>query len=287
MPLRAKALGHRAVWPYEAAAFAQEKTNVLKVRLAAVAALAGVLASAPAVAQQAAPAAPPQAAAPAPPPRAPFAGKLEPIAALTDRFIKAGRVRGVFEMEAQRLVYRAPQGYAVLAQLDDGIRLAAQLAPKGDKTETWTQSVTASGYRSVAIDSSATPRGFADLLVQAAAERCPNALINTDLGAREVDGFVARGLLLGCPTVTGEKFGQVAVALVVKGPFDFYTLQVTLRGNPYAANAMPVTIAQANAILASLGPIVLCPISIETKDCYARQLAGAAPAPSVQPVQQP
>jgi hypothetical protein len=132
--------------------------------------------------------------------------------------------------------------------------------PAGETAERWTQMITLSGTRDLALNAAVTVREAITPLATGFQRHCPETFTSTELGAQNVTGAqAAAAVVVGCGRVQSgsEGHSETALILAIKGSSDYYTLQWVRRGAP--ANSAPsLDAAYWTKQLERLQPIKLC-----------------------------
>jgi len=174
----------------------------------------------------------------------------------------AGGSVGVIAPIFSQLVYfHAPGNFVSVFETTHGDRHIHEWVLPGESVSNWTQMLTVTGARDVsARHPDATPEGFAQGMANGFQRACPSSfnakvIYKGQLNAR--DTFI---MVVGCGNAAASAgHSETAVIAVVKGEYDFYTLQWAQRGH---ATQTPINI-DVNmwaARMKVLMPLKLCPI---------------------------
>jgi hypothetical protein len=143
---------------------------------------------------------------------------------------------------------------------NNGSFYTSEHVPAGETAERWTQMITLSGTKDLALNAAVTVREAITPLATGFQRHCPESFTSTDLGAQNVTGAQgAAAMVVGCGRVQAgsDAHSETALILAIKGSADYYTLQWVRRGSP--SNSAPaLDAAYWSKQLERLQPIRLC-----------------------------
>jgi hypothetical protein len=170
----------------------------------------------------------------------------------------------------QLVSFAMPSNFSVVFENTKGGHYIREAVLKGETAERWTEMITVTGEKGMALVSGSSPEKFAGSIASGFKSACPDSFAARPLGATtfgRFEGFVA---VIGCGRVDSgpTRHSETALLVTLKGTTDYYTIQWAERGPE--SDEPPVNDDRWQTRLRALSPIELCPI-----------LAGeAAPYPS-------
>jgi hypothetical protein len=170
-------------------------------------------------------------------------------------------VTAISPIFGQLVAFSLPSDFVVANEKADGSRYIREAVPTGETVDDWTQMITVTGAKELALNRNVTTIQVASTVANGFQKRCPKTFAATSFGHMDVDGFRAFAVVAGCGSVdTGNgKNAETALILAIKGGGDFYTLQWAERS---AASDKPPAVEAPvwKERLERLGPIRLCHI---------------------------
>ena len=155
-----------------------------------------------------------------------FAGLLAASAATAEN---ATIIAPVF---AQLVTAPLPEGFVPAFEDANETGYLNEAVPKGESLENWSQMITLTGAKGMAIGDEPTDAlGFAEFMAGSYFQACPNSMEAETLDAPAVPG--ARDVFAGylsCGTMGAADMSESMVFLVLVGSEDIYTLQWAERG---------------------------------------------------------
>jgi hypothetical protein len=183
--------------------------------------------------------------------------------------VPAPAVRAVTPVFSQLVSFSYPSGFVPAFEDSKPGGYIQESVLRGETVERWTQMLTLSGARDLAVNAQMTPSRFAGSVATGFKNACPQSYAALGLGDLRVGNYDAFAAVIGCGIAPGGARSEVALLLVVKGERDYYTLQWAERAEPVNG---PVALdpAKWSERLQRLMPVKLC----------ARVPGEAAPYPS-------
>jgi hypothetical protein len=170
-------------------------------------------------------------------------------------------VTAVSPIFGQLVAFSQPANFVAANEKSDGSRYIREAVPKGETVDDWTQMITVTGAKELALNRNVTTIQVASTIANGIQKRCPKSFAATSFGHMDIDGYRAFAVVAGCGSVdTGHgKHAETALILAIQGGGDFYTLQWAERA---AATDTPPEVEAPvwKERLERLGPIRLCPI---------------------------
>lgn len=155
-----------------------------------------------------------------------FAGLLMTSAATAET---ATIIAPVF---AQLVTAPLPEGFVPAYEDGNATGYLNEAVLKGETLENWSQMITLTGAKGMAIgDAPTTALGFAEFVAESYFQACPNSIEAETLDAPAVPG--AREVFAGylsCGTLGDRDMSESMVFLVLVGAEDIYSLQWAERG---------------------------------------------------------
>jgi len=128
---------------------------------------------------------------------------------------------------AQLITGPLPDGFVPAFENADSAGYINESVPKGETLENWTQLITLTGAKGLAVgDAPTTALAFADFLADRYRAVCPDAFVAEQFETPKING--ARENFMGylsCGAVSGGLQSESMVFMVMVGAEDIYTLQ--------------------------------------------------------------
>ena len=128
---------------------------------------------------------------------------------------------------AQLITGPLPDGFAPAFENADATGYINESVPKGETLENWTQLITLTGAKGLAVgETPTTAAAFADFLAARYRAVCPDAFVAEQFETPKIKG--ARENFMGylsCGAVNGGPQSESMVFMVMVGAEDIYTLQ--------------------------------------------------------------
>jgi hypothetical protein len=140
---------------------------------------------------------------------------------------------------AQLVTGPLPDGFASAFENANETGYINEAVPEGETLEDWTQLVTLTGAKGLALgDQPTNALGFAEFLADGYSKACPDSMAAAVLQVGPVPGVsdLFAGYL-SCGTLAGSDMSESMVFLVMVGREDIYTLQWAEHG---PASATPI-----------------------------------------------
>lgn len=128
----------------------------------------------------------------------------------------------------------------------------------GESIKKWSQMITVSGYKELALNPNASPMALAEMISNGFRNVCPNSFSSFGPGNTKIDGHSAFITVTSCGTANPtDKYSESTLIIVLKGEKDIYTIQWSERGD---ASDKPLKFDQQKWVgrLQMLNPIKLC-----------------------------
>jgi hypothetical protein len=183
--------------------------------------------------------------------------------------VPAPAARAVTPVFSQLVSFSYPSGFVPAFEDSKPGGYIQESVLRGETVERWTQMLTLSGARDLAVNAQMTPSRFAGSVATGFKNACPQSYAALGLGDLRVGNYDAFAAVIGCGIAPGGARSEVALLLVVKGERDYYTLQWTERAEP-VNGPVALDAAKWSERLQRLMPVKLC----------ARVPGEAAPYPS-------
>ncbi|MGO4380248.1 hypothetical protein [Pseudoduganella sp. RAF53_2] len=162
----------------------------------------------------------------------------------------------------QLLLHAMPKGFVIQFEEDRKGQYIREAVLSGESVEHWTQMVTVTAARGLAVNAAVTPQLILGRIAQGFEKACPTTFSVQGLGRVQVTGAQdGLGAVISCGSYgsANTPHSETAVILSIKGVSDFYTIQWAERGPP-SATPLPIDKASWIERLANLAPVKLCPI---------------------------
>jgi hypothetical protein len=160
----------------------------------------------------------------------------------------------------QLVSFAMPSDFVAAFENTKGGHYIREAVLKGETPERWTQMITVTGEKGMALTPGATPEKFASSIAGGFKSACPDSFAARPFGEMKFgrdEGFVA---VIGCGRIDSgpTRHSETALLITLKGATDYYTIQWAERGPE--SDEPPVNDERWLARLRDLSPIELCPI---------------------------
>ncbi len=160
----------------------------------------------------------------------------------------------------QLVSFAMPSQFIAASENTEGDHYIREAMLEDETSEVWTQMITVTGEKGMALTSGGSPETFAGTIVGGFKSACPDSFAARPLGAMKFgrfEGFVA---VIGCGRVDRgpTRHSETALLITLKGATDYYTIQWAERGP--SSDEPPVNDERWQTRLRDLSPIDLCPI---------------------------
>jgi hypothetical protein len=180
-------------------------------------------------------------------------------------------VRFIAPIFSQLVTFSLPKGFVPAFEDAKSANYIQESVLAGESVSKWTQMITITGAKNLAMNQNVTPIRFADSVAGGFKRVCPNSFNATTIGEKKFGTYSAFSVVTSCGTAspTKEQYSESLLLIVIKGEKDYYTIQWAERGT---ASELPIKFDNATWTdrLNRLMPIDLCP----------RMPGEAAPYPS-------
>jgi hypothetical protein len=132
----------------------------------------------------------------------------------------------------------------------------------GETVQNWSQMVTTTGMKDLALKPGLTPKIFLDGMAQGFRRKCPFSFNTLPLNDSVIGGSEAAVAVVSCgitPAKGAENHSESALIAVIKGQADYYTVQWAERAAPSSTPAA-IDGKKWTERFNALKPIKLCPI---------------------------
>jgi hypothetical protein len=161
----------------------------------------------------------------------------------------------------QLLRISIPAGFVAVHESTEDNFYIREAVPRGETVNAWTQMITITGSRGMAIVANFTPQKLAASIVLGFKKACPESFAVKDLGETKFGDQDAYQAVAGCGDVNSstDRHSETALIVAVKGSSDAYTIQWAKR-TPQASSPPVIDEAMWQQRLRDLMPIRLCAI---------------------------
>lgn len=186
------------------------------------------------------------------------ASKANEVDALRQKSYSVGVITPIF---SQLVMFSYPKGFVPAFEDTKGGNYIQESVLAGDSLNKWTQMITITGAKNLALNPNATPTRYAESIAGGFKRVCPNSFNATSLGESKFGIYSGLSAVISCGTAspTKEQYSESLLLIVIKGDQDYYTIQWAERGN---ASEIPIKFDNAKWTdrVKKLMPINLCPI---------------------------
>jgi len=186
------------------------------------------------------------------------ASKVNEVDTLKQQGHSVGVITPIF---SQLVMFSFPKGFVPAFENTKGGSYIQESVLTGENVNKWTQMITITGAKNLALNPNANPKGFADIMAGGFKSVCPNSFNATSLGENNFGIYSAFSAVISCGTAspTKEQYSESMLLIVIKGDKDYYTIQWAERGD---ASEIPIKFDSTKWTdrLKKLMPVKLCPI---------------------------
>ena len=170
-------------------------------------------------------------------------------------------VKSIAPIFSQLLVVPFPPGFKTAFENTNGSHYIREAVPEKENVDQWTQMITVTGLKDLALNPKVTPQSFAVNMAAGFQRACPTSFSGQEIGIGKISDRDAFVLVASCGTspTTAGKTSEAAVIAVIKGSSDYYTVQWAERGAP-SATPLAIDVGKWTEKFKQLNPIKLCPI---------------------------
>ncbi|MDH4982661.1 hypothetical protein [Hyphomicrobium sp. D-2] len=161
----------------------------------------------------------------------------------------------------QLVAFSQPSDFVIGLENVNGSNYIREAIPSGETVEDWTQMVTVTGFKQLALQPQAEPVAITSAIANGYKNFCPDLFAVMPVPPPDVDGFKSFAAVVGCGTVTGNGSPRREETLIIaiEGESDYYTIQWATRG-PASDKPPAFDKAAWEKRRADLSPIRLCRI---------------------------
>ncbi|PFH11408.1 hypothetical protein BCF11_3854 [Collimonas sp. PA-H2] len=162
---------------------------------------------------------------------------------------------------SQLLIVNSPPGFKTAFENTQGPRYIREAVPEKENVDEWTQMVTITGFKDLALNPQVSPQSFAVNMAAGFQHACPTSFSGQEIGIGKISERDAFVLVASCGTspTTAGKTSEAAVIAVIKGSSDYYTIQWAERG-AVSATPLAIDVGKWTEKFRQLNPIKLCPV---------------------------
>ena len=170
-------------------------------------------------------------------------------------------VRAIMPVFSQLVAFSYPRGFVPVFEEAKNGGYIQESVLKGESIQRWSQMITLTGARGLALNPDQSPLRFASGLAAGFRDACPDSFAVKSLGEFKLGRHDALASVISCGYVNGAAGArsESALVIVIKGRQDYYTLQWAERGRP-SQQPLPLDDAKWSGRLKQLAPLALCPI---------------------------
>ena len=187
-----------------------------------------------------------------------------PLDAISKHVGAQGSITEIAPIFSQLLLTNVPGNFRPAFEHlgNQGTFYIQESVPAGESDTQWTQMITRTGAKGLALRGDITPQMLAANLAKRFDTACPTSFSSLDLGEVQLGGAPAYAMVASCGSVAdgGSLHSESTLILEIKGSNDDYSVQGAVRA---PASSRPIALDEAawRARLQHLQPIRLCPIA--------------------------
>ncbi|WP_148089229.1 hypothetical protein [Herminiimonas sp. KBW02] len=174
---------------------------------------------------------------------------------------------------SQILLHLRPKGFTDVFEDINPRGYIREAVLQGETLNNWTQMITLTGVKDLALNRDITPRQMTHSVGQRFYAACPNSFTAFALPPQKFSGHDAFAAVYGCgksPTAFGEK-SETTLVISIKGLRDYYAIQWAERNDP-SDTPIPADQVKWTERMNALLPVRLCNNTPNDKTAYARCL---------------
>ena len=162
---------------------------------------------------------------------------------------------------SQVLITFIPKGFEIAFANASATDYIHELIPKGENVSQWTQMLTVTGAKDIALNPQLTPQQVAGFFGAGFQSTCPNSFnAHVFPNHHQINGHDSVSIIVSCGTskATQGTTSEIALITVIKGKKDYYTIQWAERGSP---STTPIQIdlpKWSSRLEQQIKPIKLC-----------------------------
>ena len=141
--------------------------------------------------------------------------------------------RSVTQIFSQLVTFSFPNGFVpALEDAKDGQYIQESVL-KGESLKNWSQMITVTGVKDMALSSKLTPTQFAGSIAGGFEQACSGSYTATGLGETKFSSHDAFAAVVSCGIANpaGKPYSEAMLLIVIKGTNDYYTIQWAERGD--------------------------------------------------------
>lgn len=173
---------------------------------------------------------------------------------------KVGTIMPIF---AQLVRSSLPKGFQIAPVYEKAVsgRYTRELVLDGENADAWSQMITISGAKDLAMNPEATPAKVTNNIAGGYKKACPDSFSASVYPPATIDGREAFAAIVSCGTspLTRGLNSESALIVVVKGERDYYTFKWSERSAP-SNTPIAIDVAKWSDRFKLIMPVRLCPI---------------------------
>lgn len=183
--------------------------------------------------------------------------KVNEVETLRAQGYSVGSITPIF---SQLLMFSSPKDFVPAFEDAKTDFYLQESVLAGESVNKWTQMITITGSKNLALNPNVTPKRFADGMAGGFKAACPNSFNAFGLGETKFGDYSAFSAVISCGSAspTKEQYSESLLLIVIKGDKDYYTVQWAERGK---ASEQPIKFDSDKWTdrFKKLMPIHLCP----------------------------
>ncbi len=134
----------------------------------------------------------------------------------------------------QSLSIPYPKGFFVAHEQTSGANYILEMIPKGESVYQWSQMITITGAKDVALKPNVTPLAFMNLFANGFQKECPKTFSLLNFGATKINGFDTQVTVMSCGRTTrsGKPRSESTLIIAIKGSEDLVSIQWAEQDEP-------------------------------------------------------
>lgn len=167
---------------------------------------------------------------------------------------------------SQIVVFNVPKGWKPAHEQASDRSYIMEFIPGDQKLGDWKEMITVQGFKDLAKNPNATPKGLIGMLATNIKKACGENTVGQLLGDKKIDSFEASYAFIGCANmssvdikgISNKGKSDIALYIAIKGTKDMYMIHRSIRSEAFNPKRIPVTQATLASWIKGLEPIKIC-----------------------------
>lgn len=185
--------------------------------------------------------------------------KKETPNTLDEALTSGAPVRGITPIFSQLVSIMQPKGFIPAFENTKPDFYIQEWVLRGENVQKWTQMITLTGNKNMALNPKATPTAVASFMAQGFRFSCPTNYSFASLGDMKINNHDGTAVVTSCGLNSKglNAYSETTLIISIKGEKDFYSIQWAERG-PASTSPIPIDMNKWKSRLEALSPIKIC-----------------------------